>query len=273
MVTGVNNTLFKEISQFPELSHLTAETVSGCSIFALIDKSARKVLAVEKYPTDELPEIASMINDLQKRAGKISLSISIGTPLFTMIPEELNANGKELFLLSLNADVPENAKVLNYPLHLNNARLIYALPESAWEFVRSRFPNAYFHHPCGSFAETIIRKKHLGNHFYLHLIGKKMILGVVRFGNQLRLLNMFDWQKPEDCLYYLVNAMEEEELGQGDIKIWLSGEASSIRDLEVLLKKYFREVAYTELNDTFQNSGFVEPQELTLLITETLCAL
>ncbi|MDR1258588.1 MAG: DUF3822 family protein [Tannerellaceae bacterium] len=166
---------------------------------------------------------------------------------YTLAPEEMYQEKRRSQLLSFNFSSPEKRCMIN-TLKEEKTRLLFGLNEEVYEFCARSTTNPLFTHHMTS--PLIMLKKQIreGSANRMYVIVHNKMADIIRFdGADLLIANSFDFEQPEDLLYYVLYTWKQTGMDQLNDALLLSGEMNLCTRLANSLQTYIRHIGRIEI--------------------------
>jgi hypothetical protein len=124
----------------------------------------------------------------------------------------------------------------------------FRLDEEVPEQINRRLIMVEFHHVFSKMAEHLLQQDNKAtDKIKVQFYYKHIIVGVMK-NSQLHLVQFFNYQTPEDVLYYLLNICQQLGLRTAQVVLEISGMIDLQSALYNELNKYFANIAMEEVN-------------------------
>lgn len=124
----------------------------------------------------------------------------------------------------------------------------FRLEEEVPEQINRRLIMVEFHHVFSKMAEHLLQQDNKAtDKIKVQFYYKHIIVGVMK-NSQLHLVQFFNYQTPEDVLYYLLNICQQLGLHTAQVVLEISGMIDLQSALYNELNKYFATIAMEEVN-------------------------
>jgi len=114
-------------------------------------------------------------------------------------------------------------------------------------FLFDKFGEFDYCHSTSVLIDYCITKKRAG--VYLHIHSGSFDCCVIDGENQLQLINSFDYQTPEDFIYYVLFSYEQTNLDPEEMPVFLIGKISRESELFEISYKFIRHVEVLKADD------------------------
>lgn len=202
--------------------------------FALIDSLLEEVIGMSKL----IPHKYRSVNCL------------FVSHLSTIVPNSLFDEDRKKAFLKFNTDLQGDELVVVNDIKNLNAKNIFALPFSVKSKVDFLFNNANYIHFSTVLIENLLlnNKNQNTKKVFIHVQNSHFELIVIE-SNNLLFYNSFNYQTPEDLIYYLLFAFEQLKLNPEKNELYLLGDIEKNDAIYLLINKYVRTIKFAERND------------------------
>lgn len=251
---------------------------------AVLDTDRNKYVALLDYrfpypmePRDLHENILGIIEQnktlLDNRYESVSLSLCGFKN--TLLPDVFFDADKMETLFRINHALEDNEMVLYDNLRRISAKNLYAVPKELYRFFTSYYSNLSVFNGATPLIEGLLtqHKNTTGKVVTINVQGRYFEM-VVTTGGDLEYYNRFDFQTPEDFMYYLVFVYEQLELNPETDTLNIAGTIEKTSALLALIRKYIRNTQFTQRPAfCFYSYGFdeVSPYYHFSLYNQFLC--
>ena len=252
MVTGKNNdpTAINQQDGFTRSQsgrcHLALSCIDQELSFCITDLYNKKHLQYGHFKINEWRTDFEPI--FRKEFGKTSFkkaTAMVWSPRNTLIPEGVYLEeGKQNYFhfefgdvkkIDIKSDLVEGIQAYN----------VYGVDQKLEDILSETIPNIRLKHHQSTLLELLSRLNKLSNKSkaYVHVQASHFDL-VIFDKNKLTFANIFEYQSPEDFIYFLLLAFEELGLQFREIPLIFLGKFNEDDDLYQLIKKYTDEIEW-----------------------------
>jgi hypothetical protein len=228
--------------------------LQGLSI-AVNEKAKNKWIGLEVFNFQNLysfEELISTWDVLLKQSKLISNKYKSVVCLIvnnnsTLVPEPLFEEGSERMYLTFNVPLQWNEFVLVDTIKSINAKNMFALTLELKSKLDSTFNNLSYRHYSSVLIESLIlqNKNKTNKKLYVH-IQQAHFEAILIEGKNLLFYNTFNYQSPEDFIYYLLFVCEQLQLNPENVEAVVLGEVEKSSGIIALIQKYIRTVTFGE---------------------------
>lgn len=227
-------------------------------VVAIKDIAKNKFIALEQFQfvhnfnftlidslIDEVIEISKLVPYKYK-----SVNCLIVNGLSTIVPNSLFDEDRKKAFLKFNTDLQGDELVVVNDIKNLNAKNIFALPFSVKSKIDFLFNNVNYIHFSTQLVENILvnNKNQNTKKVFIHVQNSHFELIVIE-SNNLLFYNSFNYQTPEDLIYYLLFAFEQLKLNPEKNELFVLGDIEKNDAIYLLISKYVRTVKFAERND------------------------
>lgn len=266
MIAHLNNKIAPVISMIDEafdkqksLSYhlVMAVGLDGIKL-AVKDTHANKFIALENYrfqdtySFDNVPDLLNVIigeSQLLNSKYKVATCL-LANNLSTIVPLPLFEEAKKMLYLKFNTTLNTDDVVLVDDIKNLEAKNVYAFPDALKSKLTGLFGNITFRHSSSVLLESILaqNKNQTTKKVAVHVYATHFEVAVIE-GKRLLFYNTFNYQTPEDFIYYLLFVYEQLQLNPETIEALFLGEIEKNSEIYILTQKYIRTVKFGERSD------------------------
>ena len=235
---------------FSEQYHLSIQIgLTNCA-FSILDtndlsyqyfKSHNFTANSVKESADKLTAIIGKSEVLKATFSSLSVTY-VGFPN-TLVPLAVYDVENNKQILELNTDVFE--KIGTDDIHSQEAKLIYAIPESIASIIETFFPTAICNAQETILIEQYGQLQNFETQAYINIKSAKVLITIFK-GKKLIFNNSFEFFTKEDLLYYTLFSFEQLKLSADNILVELFGAISKEDENYKLLYDYIRNITFGE---------------------------
>lgn len=267
MITELNNKITPVISMideaFDKQKSLAYQLIVSIGLdgikLAVKDTHANKFIALENYRFQDIYTFDNVLDLLNVIIGESQLinnkykavSCLISNSLSTIVPKPLFEETKKTLYLKFNTAVSPDDAVLVDDIKNLDAKNIYAFPLVLQSKLTALFSNIVFRHCSSVLIESMLAqsKNQTAKKVAVHIYATHFEVAVIE-GKGLLFYNTFNYQTPEDFIYYLLFVYEQLQMNPETIEALFLGEVEKNSEIYTLTQKYIRNVKFGERNDT-----------------------
>ena len=245
-----------------EKSHyrMTIQCSLGGLSFALLDAETQTLVALECYQSDLLADSNDLFRTLERALedkglnNKSFASVTFITDnrYCSLIPEPLFNEADQAKYLDFAFQIPDTYSIVSERLASAQCFNVYALPTALKDKVTGKWPNTHFTHTSSIFIDSILKKED-GNGIFVNVRNRDFDMLVKKEG-KLQFFNNFKFNAKEDFAYFLLFAMEQNNLSGQDTLVRFSGLIRPASDIIDLCGRYVRDIRFVEDPHTLQVS-------------------
>jgi hypothetical protein len=222
---------------------------------AVHDNQKNKYIALEQYKvvsSSNFETLDDLFDSLLKDSKLIdhkfqSVACIIVNNLSTLIPNVLFEEDRKKMYLNFNASLEGNEFITVDEIKSLEAKNIFAFPVSLKEKLDARYSTIKYHHLSSTLIDTLVanNKNQTGKKLYVHIQSTHFETLVID-GKKLVFYNTFNYQSPEDFIYYLMFACEQLQMNPEKTETLLLGELEKTATVYALANKYIRNIKFEE---------------------------
>ena len=239
---------------------MTIQCSLGGLSFALLDAETQTLVALECYQSDLLADSNDLFRTLERALedkglnNKSFASVTFITDnrYCSLIPEPLFNEADQAKYLDFSFQIPDTYSIVSERLASAQCFNVYALPTALKDKVTGKWPNTHFTHTSSIFIDSILKKED-GNGIFVNVRNRDFDMLVKKEG-KLQFFNNFKFNTKEDFAYFLLFAMEQNNLSGQDTLVRFSGLIRPASDIIDLCGRYVRDIRFVEDPHTLQVS-------------------
>ena len=227
-------------------------TLSGLSFLVTntvtkeIDFFSDKTFEQTVNPGELLLELKSVLNDNSIFNIKFSeINIIYHTRLYTLTPTSLFDESKSSDYLKFNSKILENDFIAHDTLQNHDITVIYIPFININNFLFEKFGDFNYHHSTTLLLENIFEdEKNIKlPRIYLNIYSNTFDLVAIKNG-KLLLCNSFEYNSPEDFIYFILFCLERLKMNPETIDLFVSGNINKGDSNHSILYKYVRNISF-----------------------------
>lgn len=251
----------------------------GENMFSYIffDRSEKRLLAFKSYPVEKQPEkpmgevvaeILALDELLQGRPAETV--ILYGYPESSLIPDALFQNGVQKAAMELAYGNVHRGAMLEDTVESWSLHNVYRIPRETYGFLKQQFPHAKSRHVYSAWLssfngeEQALRLTFYPDHF---------MAAAIREG-QLQIMQSFNYQTPEDVVYFLLAIGRETGLDPAQVPVYIQGLIDEQSSLFAEIRKYFMDIRLMPLPEAINTGELLHDYPLhyfTPILNLALC--
>lgn len=197
-------------------------------------------------PGELLLELKSILNDNSIFNTEFSeMNVIYHTTLYSLSPTSLFDESKSSDYLKFNAKILENDFIAHDTLKNHDITVIYIPFININNFLFEKFGNFNYYHSTTLLLENIFEDDKSFNlpKIYLNIYSNTFDLVAVK-NDKLLLCNSFEFNTPEDFIYYILFCLEQLKMNPETIDLFVSGAINKGDSNHSILYKYIRNVSF-----------------------------
>lgn len=257
-------------------------------LYTIVDNSRAKAVVFREYLiTSETADDAAYTegffeavreeDEVLRNLIPQKVIVSFHSPRHTLIPDPLFSKTHLQEMLDLTSTPAFEARYFSDPLPSAQAQLVYAVPVSLLRETGDAYSQAQVFHASGAFIENELRlNKHEDQPIVSVMLRPGIFDLLITRGNELRFFNTFRYQSTEDFIYFLLFALEQQQLNPDQVWVRAYGEIEKISSMWMVSRKYIRNFS---LGSSFESMGYAygferfSPHQYHNLFSQYLCVL
>ena len=227
-------------------------TLSGLSFLVTntatkeIDFFSEKTFEQTVSPGELLLKLKAVLNDNSIFNIKFSeINIIYHTRLYTLTPTSLFDESKSSDYLKFNSKILENDFIAHDTLQDHDITVIYIPFININNFLFEKFGDFNYHHSTTLLLENILEdEKNIKlPKIYLNIYSNTFDLVAIKNG-KLLLCNSFEYNSPEDFIYFILFCLEQLKMNPETIDLFVSGNINKGDSNHSILYKYVRNISF-----------------------------
>lgn len=239
---------------------MTIQCSLGGLSFALLDAETQTLVALECYQSDLLADSNDLFRTLERALedkglnNKSFASVTFITDnrYCSLIPEPLFNEADQAKYLDFAFQIPDTYSIVSERLASAQCFNVYALPTALKDKVTGKWPNIRITHSSSIFVDSILKNEE-GNGVFVNVRNRDFDL-LVKKEDKLHFFNNYKFNTKEDFAYFLLFAMEQNDLSGQDTLVRFSGLIRPASDIIDLCGRYVRDIRFVEDPHTLQVS-------------------
>ena len=251
--------------------HLSIEISETSITYAVLEVSAIRYLVLENFKTNDRVDLLVLLG---KYIWK-SVSIAYNSKYVTLIPEEHFESNDQKKILQFNFSDNIGNSIAHH--HILNTTIVgvFQFPESLETQVKQQFPTATFLHTAISTLQHLLVHEIGQAKCTTHLnVGEGLMEIIILKEGELIFHNHFDYQAPEDILYYQLFVFQQLEINPHQTDLIVYGKVTENDAIHTLLVKYIKEINFGNARLNFKfSSAFneLEKHQYLSIFNQYLC--
>lgn len=224
--------------------------------FLVSDQSGNPISILSKNfernqtPEELLIEIENLLPRLQiDEAAFSEIKLIYATPQYSLVPNEVFDETKAIEYLKFNSKIFKNDFVAFDRIEDHDIVVVYIPFVNVNNYFFEKFGSFEYLHSSSVLTERFFRfKKEESPRMFLHFNQHHFDCLIFR-EDQLLFCNSFEYQTPEDFLYYTLFTMEQLELDPDTLPVYLCGSVTKDDDKFSLGFQYIRNLKFIEVEN------------------------
>ena len=239
---------------------MTIQCSLGGLSFALLDAETQTLVALECYQSDLLADSNDLFRTLERALEDKGLNNKSFTSVTfitdnrycALVPEPLFNEADQAKYLDFAFQVPDAYSIVSERLVSAQCFNVFALPTALKDKLTGKWPNIHITHSSSIFVDSILKNEE-GNGVFVNVRNRDFDLLVKKEG-KLHFFNNYKFNTKEDFAYFLLFAMEQNDLSGQDALVRFSGLIRPASDIIDLCGRYVRDIRFVEDPHTLQVS-------------------
>ena len=180
------------------------------------------------------------------------------SPRTIFIPDALNESNQQDACWNFTLGIEAGEKVLSYPVATLQAIYQHGIENEFYQSVQQQFPNTMWI----PFPAIQPKEDEHSDAISMTVIGHRIYLSVKK--NQVWLLHQsYDFETPEDILYYILKVLKHFELDAEQVPILLEGFIDTESAITRLITQYLRNINWNSIQrfefPSMEEDSFTQP--------------
>ena len=248
------------ISQFGEefdagkSSHyrMTIQFSLGGFSYALLDTDTNTLIALECYQSNQLDSDEELISCLgsvleSKSLDSLdahSITCLVDNRFSTFVPQPLFNEAEQAKYLEFGFQIPANFALSSEPLSTSPCVNVFALPGLLKDLLQSKWKEFRVIHTATLFADHAMQDE-TPNGAFIQVRNREFDM-LIKKNGKLHFFNNFKFNTKEDFAYFLLFALEQNELNGIDTPVSFTGLIRPASDIIDLCGRYVKELRFAE---------------------------
>ena len=239
---------------------MTIQCSLGGLSFALLDAETQTLVALECYQSDLLADSNDLFRTLERALEDKGLNNKSFTSVTfitdnrycALVPEPLFNEADQAKYLDFAFQVPDAYSIVSERLVSAQCFNVFALPTALKDKLTGKWPNIHITHSSSIFVDSNMKSED-NNGVFVNVRNRDFDLLVKKEG-KLHFFNNYKFNTKEDFAYFLLFAMEQNDLSGQDTLVRFSGLIRPASDIIDLCGRYVRDIRFVEDPHTLQVS-------------------
>ena len=225
--------------------------------FVVHHQEENKIIDIELYQTSESSDEGVIMEALEKALFKkellgksfLSTTFIANNPFSTLVPTALFDEQECESYLRFNHLLPQGCKLFHEPLKNMDSVNVFALPEKQYVHLRNTWPGIKFTHQTTVFIDSVLKEEpyESEDNVYVNVNSRSFDMAMTRKG-KLDFFNSFRFNTKDDFIYFLMFALEQQQLTDRDVPVYFSGLVTNNSEIIRLTERYIRRVRFLRPN-------------------------
>ncbi len=253
--------LTKHINNISKINMLLKESVlSFCTIDGNDQLTLLRSYQLPKNHLNNFDEIFEQLLEtdtvLAKHNNGNNLTFAYFDPNYSLVPK-MFFDEKEMsvyYQKDSNKKLTESEQLLYNRVEQLEHFNVFCIPKSIYTVIDKQF-NATFKSTTTAFLNNLIHiSRKSESNLILANVGNHLMDVAVIKDKSVSFNNSFEYNTPEDFLYYLSNTAQREGINPKTDTIILTGNVYKSGGLYMILRKYFEHIEFGKRTEKYQNS-------------------
>lgn len=254
-----------DVEHLPENCRLLIELGSQSFNYILFTKTPEQLFILREYPLytsgdkntrDILEEIISVDTILQQFAS--TAIIVYNFPDANLIPSDLFRVEIKTPVVKLVHGETQAELIFDEQVADWNMHNVYAVSKDLHNLCKDKFKGGQYWHLYTMILRWSKGQEVTGKNFARLIFYNESFVAAFFVNGVFQLLQTFNYQTPEDAAYYLLLVCKQFNIEPSDISLLMSGLIDEQSALYSELIKYFEDVNYEGVPDSYATNGILQ---------------
>ena len=220
--------------------------------YALLDTHSNRIIALECYLSDLLSDSDDLFRTLERALeskglnGKDFLSVTglYDNRICTLVPEPLFNEAQQAKYLDFSFQIPENYAVAAESIEKCACYNVFAYPKTLHDKMLAKWKDAQFKHTSSIHLSKVMKD---ANESYVSVMVRNRDFDTaIKKNGKLLFFNNFKFNTKEDFAYFLLFAMEQNNISGTDTLVRFSGLIRPASEIIDLCGRYVKDIRFVE---------------------------
>jgi len=231
---------------------MTIQCSLGGLSFALLDTKTQTLVALECYQSDLLADSNDLFRTLERALEDKNLNnkdfqsvtFIVDNRYCSLVPQPLFNEADQAKYLDFAFQIPESYTIASEPIASAQCHIVHAFLKTMQDKVLNKWANARITHSSSVFIDDIMKAED-DNGVFVNVRNRDFDMLVKKEG-KLHFFNNFKFNTKEDFAYFLLFAMEQNDVSGQDTPVVFSGLIRPASDIIDLCGRYVRDIRFVE---------------------------
>ena len=228
--------------------------------FCTYSPDENKAFEYKKIDVQPTISLAANLKDALMKEPELKenyqrVNVMVVTPHTTCVPiEDFKPEDVET-IYEFNFPDSENTHVSYNVLNRWGIAVIFGISKNIHQLLKDDFPQARFYASLSTIIEHIGNKEKTSrkNKMYAYVLEHELTLYAFSNGT-MRCFNTFQINSIDDCVYYILNMMQQLDFSQVDDSLLIVGNTGKEKDLHSKVRSFVKDVSIIDCKEEFRNS-------------------
>ena len=220
--------------------------------YALLDTTTKTLIALECFQSDLLADSSDLFRTLERALESKglnnkdfqSITCLVDNRYCALIPDSLFNEPDQAKYLDFTFQIPEGYAIASEFLASAQCHNVYACMKALQDKVLNKWPSTHITHSSSVFVNSIMQNPDR-NGVFINVRNRDFDLLIKKDG-KLSFFNNFKFNTKEDFAYFLLFAMEQNNVSGQDAMACFSGLIRPASDIIDLCGRYVRNIGFVE---------------------------
>jgi hypothetical protein len=236
--------------------------------FVIFSPEKQRYVGLETYSFTaqyEAIQLVGILDEIMMKQAWIAypyqqVKVLIDNMFMTLVPNPLFEEKEKGTYLAFTQPFQENSRIASDSLKTADATIVYYLSNILTAKIKEFWANAKIHHLSSAFIESVlIANKNIQAEpaIFVHVRNRSFDMLVLE-GQKLKFYNLFRFNTKEDFIYFLLFAMEQQQLNPEKTPVVFAGAIDQSSAIYEISERYIRNVSFETRNKSFDYSYVFE---------------
>ncbi len=236
--------------------------------FVIFSPEKQRFVGLETYHFDyqnESIQLAKVLDEIIMKQPWVAypyqqVKVLIESNHMVLVPNPLFDEKEKGTYLAFAQAFQENHRIVFDTLKTADATIVYYLSNIITAKIKDYWANAKIHHLSSAFIESVLianKNKQAEPSVFVHVRNRSYDMLILE-GQKLKFYNFFRFNTKEDFIYFLLFAMEQQQLNPEKTPVVFSGAIEQSGAIFEICEKYIRNLSFEVRNKSFDYSYVFE---------------
>ncbi|MDD4086943.1 MAG: DUF3822 family protein [Bacteroidales bacterium] len=236
--------------------------------FVIFSPEKQRFVGLETYSFSARNEVISLVNILDEIIMKHAwiaypyqqVRVLVENNHMALVPNPLYDEKEKGTYLAFAQAFQENSRISSDLLKTADASVVYYISNVLMAKIKDLWANARVHHISSAFIESVLitnKNKQFDSAVFVQVRNRCFDMLVIE-DQKFKFYNIFRFNTKEDFIYFLLFAMEQQQLNPEKTPLILSGAIEQSSAIFEISERYIRNISFETRNKNFDYSYVFE---------------